>query len=82
MINTAKGMQKMQCPKMTVNSDLLKSMAEKNDRSEMPRITAGRVIGTMTKKDIKFLDLKLYRVRANEARVPRMTEITETPSAT
>lgn len=82
MTRTAKGIQKMQCPKITVNSDLLKSMAAKNDRSEMPRIIAGRVIGIMTEKDTMFLNLKSYRVNANDARVPRTTEIAETASAT
>ncbi len=82
MIRTAKGMQKMQCPKITVKSDLLKSMAAKNDRSEMPRMMAGSVIGMRTEKETMFLNLKLYLVSANDARVPMTTEIADTPSAT
>jgi len=79
---TAKGMQNMQCPKITVKRDLLKSMAAKNDKREIPRIMAGSVIGMRTEKDMMFLNLKLYRVRANDARVPMITEIVETASAT
>jgi hypothetical protein len=82
MTRTAKGIQKMQCPKITVNSDLLKSMAAKNDSSEMPRIIAGSVIGMRTEKDTIFLNLKLYLVRAKEARVPITTDIADTPRAT
>jgi hypothetical protein len=82
MIKTAKGMQKMQCPKITVKRDLLKSMAAKNDNSEIPRIIAGRVIGMRTEKDTTFLNRKSYRVKANDARVPMTTEIAETASAT
>jgi hypothetical protein len=82
MTRTAKGMQKMQCPKITVSRDLLKSMAAKNDSSEMPRIMAGSVIGMRTEKDTMFLNLKLYLVRAKEARVPITTDIADTPRAT
>jgi hypothetical protein len=57
-------------------------MAAKNDKSEIPRIMAGSVIGMRTEKDTILLNLKLYRVRANDARVPMITEITETASAT
>lgn len=82
MTRTTKGIQNMQCPKITVKSDLLKSIAAKNDRSEMPRIMAGRVIGMRTEKDTKFLNLKLYLVSAKDAMVPMATEIADTPSAT
>jgi len=82
MTRTAKGIQKMQCPKMTVNRDLLKSIAAKKDRSEMPRMMAGRVMGMRTEKDTMFLNLKSYRVRANDARVPMVTEIAATANAT
>jgi hypothetical protein len=79
---TAKGIQKIQCPKITVNRDLLKSMAAKNDSSEIPRIIAGSVIGMRTEKDTIFLNRKLYRVSANDASVPMTTEIADTASAT
>jgi hypothetical protein len=82
MIRTAKGMQKIQCPNITVKRDLLKSMAAKKDNNDMPRIIAGSVIGMRTESDTMFLNRKLYRVSANDARVPMKTEIADTASAT
>ena len=66
MTKTAKGIQNMQWPKITVKSDRLKSMAAKKDRRDIPRMMAGSVIGMRNEKDTMFLNLKSYLHPGNQ----------------
>ena len=80
--NTTNGMQNTAWPIITVNNDLLIFKDEKKDKSEIPNKIPGIDIGMSTIKDMRFLALNLYRIKAKEARTPTRTDTVAVTDAT
>lgn len=78
IISITKGVQNRTWLIITVKSDLVNPIDEKKDRRATPSTIGGRVIGTSTENVTNFLNLKLYLVKAIEARLPIITDTTAT----
>lgn len=78
MISTAKGAQKRTWLMITVARDRDIPISEKNERSAIPSMMGGSVIGISTEKETTVFILNRYRVRAKDVILPMTTEIRDT----